>query len=462
LSAAAGLAAFLLVGVNAQQGRKDNWVSTWATAPVARAIATAAPAAAAPVVAPPAASTTAPVAPAASAAAQAAPPVAGAAAGRGNGRGTGGTPPAGAGGAGRGAAALVAPNNQTLRQIVHVSLGGDRLRVVFANSFGTRPLTIGAAHVALRGQDAAIVPESGRPLTFSGERTIAIPPGATMISDPVSLAVPNLSDLAIDLYLPDDTSASPLTRHGGAYQTNYLAAGNLAGAADLPGATVVRSWYFVSRVEVTAPERTPVIVATGDSITDGTATTVDSNGRWPDVLARRLLAQRGRKIAVVNAGIAANRVLSDAVGDGGVGILARLDRDVLVQTGATHMIFMLGINDIGQARQNPSPTAADLIAGHRQVIARAHALGIKIFGATLTPFEGAAYYTPEGEAKRQALNQWIRTGKEYDGVVDFDAALRDPKQPTKFLQQYQSGDQLHPNNAGYEVMGNAIDLALFK
>jgi lysophospholipase L1-like esterase len=145
-----------------------------------------------------------------------------------------------------------------------------------------------------------------------------------------------------------------------------------------------------------------------------------------------------------------------------VNILARLDRDVLVQSGATHMILMLGINDIGQARQNPSPTAEDLIAGHRQVIERAHALGIKIFGATLTPYEGAAYFTPEGEAKRQALNQWIRTGKAYDGVIDFDAALRDPQKPSKFLQQFQSGDQLHPNNAGYEVMGNAVNLDLFK
>lgn len=442
--AAAAVVASLLAGVDAQSGRKDNWVSTWATAPVART--TTPPAA--PAASPPVAAT-----PPAGAAAAAAPPVPG---------GRGQTPPGAAGAAGRGAGAIVAPNNQTLRQIVHVSLGGDRVRVVINNSFGTRPLAIGAAHIGLRGQNAAMVAGSGHPLTFSGETMTSIPPGATMISDPVSLTVPNLADLAIDLYLPGETGASTLTRHGGAYQTNYLAAGNLAGAPDLPDATVVRNWYFLSRVEVTAPERTPVIVATGDSITDGTASTVDTNGRWPDALARRLLAQRGRRIAVVNAGIAANRVLSDAAGDGGVNILARLDRDVLVQSGATHMILMLGINDIGQARANPSPSAADLIAGHRQVIERAHALGIKIFGATLTPFEGAAYFSPEGEAKREAVNQWIRTSKEYDGVIDFDAALRDPKQPSKFLQQYQSGDQLHPNNAGYEVMANAINLDLFK
>ncbi len=444
VSAAVGLVlAGSVAGIGAQSGRKDNWVATWATAPVARVVT---PPAAAPAVA-------APPAPA-----QAVANGGGAGAPGGRGQAAPGAAPA----AGRGAPPLLVPNNQTLRQIVHVTLGGDRVRVVFANTFGTRALAIGAAHIALRGTGAAIVPATGHALTFSGERSTSIPPGATLVSDPVSLAVPNLSDLAIDLYLPGDTGASTLTRHGGAYQTNYVAAGNAAGTADMADATVVRSWYFVSRVEVAAPDRTPVIVATGDSITDGTASTVDSNGRWPDVLARRLLAQRGKKIAVVNAGIAANRVLSDAVGDGGVNILARLDRDVLVESGATHMILMLGINDIGQARQNPSPSAADLIAGHRQVIARAHALGIKIYGATLTPFEGAAYFSPEGEAKRVALNEWIRTGKEYDGVVDFDAAMRDPNKPSKFLPQLQSGDWLHPNNAGYEAMGNAINLALFK
>jgi lysophospholipase L1-like esterase len=343
-----------------------------------------------------------------------------------------------------------------------VSLGGSRVRVVFSNSFGTRPLAVGAATIALRRDGASIVSASSRPLTFSGAATTSIPPGATMVSDPAELTVPDGADLAIDLFVPEDTSLSTLSRHGGAYQTNYLAAGNVAGAETFTDPTVVRSWYFLSRVEVIAPDATPVIVATGDSITDGTASTVDSNGRWPDVLARRLLADRGRRIAVTNAGIAANRVLSDAAGDGGVSILARLDRDVLVQAGATHMILLLGINDIGQARQNPSPSAADLIAGHRQVIARAHALGIKIFGATLTPFEGAAYFTPEGEAKRQAVNNWIRTSKEYDGVIDFDAAVRDPQQPSRFVAEYQSGDNLHPNNKGYEVMGNAIDLALFK
>ena len=236
----------------------------------------------------------------------------------------------------------------------------------------------------------------------------------------------------------------------------------MVGAPDLPGATTFRQWYFLSRVETVAPAKTPVIVANGDSITDGTNSTPDKNSRWPDYLEKRLVAQK-KKIAVVNAGIAANRLLSDAAGDGGVSMLARLDRDALVQSGATHMIFMLGINDIGSARANVSPTVEDLIAGHRQVIARAHALGIKIMGATLTPFEGfAAYYTPEGEAKRKAVNEWIRTSKEYDAVVDFDAVVRDPQAPTKILTQYDSGDHLHPGDAGYEAMAKAIDLNFFK
>ena len=458
LFAAAAASLALVVGVGAQSGRQEHWVATWATAPVGRALPTpaatpaagaaAAPAGAAPAAAPPGA-------PATTTAPATAP---GAAAPGPGGRGQG--PAGGRGGGGGGA--IVVPNNQTLRQIVHVSLGGDRVRVVLSNAFGTRPLRIGAAQIALRAQNAAIVPASARPLAFSGEKAKSIPPGAMMISDPVTLTVPNMGDLAIDLYLPEDTATSMLTRHSVASQTNYVSNGNVVGTPDLAGATQVQSWYFLARVEVVAPERTPVIVALGDSITDGTRSTIDTNGRWPDVLARRLIARGGTRPAVVNAGISANRVLSDATGDGGVNILARLDRDALMHSGATHMVFMLGINDIGQARQNPSPSAADLIAGHKQVIARARAQGIKIFGATLTPFEGAAYFTAEGEAKRQAVNQWIRTSKEYDGVVDFDLALRDPKQPTKFVAEYQAGDWLHPNNAGYEVMGNAVNLDLFK
>jgi lysophospholipase L1-like esterase len=199
-------------------------------------------------------------------------------------------------------------------------------------------------------------------------------------------------------------------------------------------------------------------VALGDSITDGSRSTPNTNNRWPDLLAKRLAQAGGPKLAVLNAGIAGNRVLLD---NAGPNALARFDRDVLAQTGVTHVIVMEGINDIGQGRSNPLPSAADLIAAHRQFIVRAHARGLKIFGATLTPFEGANYWTPEGEAKRATLNEWIRTGREYDGVIDFDAAVRDPNRPTKFLPQYQSGDNLHPSDAGYQAMASAIDLSLF-
>jgi lysophospholipase L1-like esterase len=236
------------------------------------------------------------------------------------------------------------------------------------------------------------------------------------------------------------------------------AAGNHAGSASLPVASRATSWFLLARVEVSAPANAGAVVTFGDSITDGARSTTDTNNRWPDHLARRLAANRGTAMAVLNAGISGNRVLGDGAG---VSALARFDRDVLMQTGVTHVVVMEGINDFGLARNNPSPSADDLIAGHKQLIERAKARGLRIYGATLTPFEGAAYWTPEGEAKRQALNEWIRKSGAYDGVIDFDAATRDPNAPTKILPAYDSGDHLHPGDAGYKAMGEAVDLALF-
>jgi lysophospholipase L1-like esterase len=293
-----------------------------------------------------------------------------------------------------------------------------------------------------------------------------------MFSDPVTMAVPQMADLAIDLYLPGTTNAPvTTTMHTAAFQTSYISeTGNYVGKATIPEVGKTRSWFLLSRIDVVAPDATGAIVAFGDSITDGTASTADANNRWPDHLARRLLAQ-GIKMGVLNAGISGNRVLGEApvppgidtraVG-AGINALARFERHVLSQAGVTHVIVLEGINDIGNARQNPTPTADDLIEGHQQLIAQAHARGLRIYGATLTPFWGAAYYTDVGEAKRQAINDWIRTSKAYDGVIDFDKATRDPNDPKKFLEAYDSCDYLHPSDAGYKAMGDAIDLALFR
>jgi lysophospholipase L1-like esterase len=421
--------------LNAQAARTDHWVGTWATAVVVRAQGPATPPAAAPE-----GSACAPAA---------------------------FGPPPGRGGAPAGGRAGFTPpaplnfKNQTLRQIVHVSLGGDRLRVVLSNAFGTVPLEVGAAHVALREKDAAIQAKSDRPLTFGGRSSTFIAAGAVAVSDPVSLTVPAAADLAIDLYLPGDTAAStsPLTTHQGALQANYISAdGNHAGEPDLPGAATTQQWFFLARVEVAAPEQAGAVVTFGDSITDGTRSTPNTNNRWPDELARRLAAQK-IPLGVLNEGIAGNRVLCDGAG---VSALARFDRDVLAQSGAKYVVVLESINDIGIGRSNAVPSADDLIAAHRQLIERAHAHGLKIYGATLTPFDGAAYFTSEGEAKRQAVNQFIRTGKAYDGVIDFDAAVRDPAAPSKIQQKFNPGDNLHMNDAGYQAMAAAIDLGLFK
>ena len=309
---------------------------------------------------------------------------------------------------------------------------------------------------------STLLPASIRKLTFGGQPKGTVLAGATLVSDPVEITVAPLATLAIDLYIPGDIGigASPVTTHNGASQTSYIStAGDHSGEVDLPVDRSFGSWLALARVEVAAPESARAVVTFGDSITDGARSTVDANARWPDELARRLGAQKKGQVAVLNAGISGNRVLGDGAG---YSALARFDKDVLMQTGVTHVIVLEGINDIGVARANASPTAADLIAGHRQLIERAHARGLKIYGATLTPFEGAAYYPPEGEAKRQALNNWIRTGGEYDGVIDFDSVARDPASPSKFATAVDSGDHLHPGDAGYKAMGDAVELALFK
>jgi lysophospholipase L1-like esterase len=428
----------------AQSAEPDRWVGTWATAEVGRPQNPFAPAPGPPL---------APVMVNTRCGPPATPPVA---------------PPPGQTFA---PAPYMHFTNQTLRQVVRTSIGGSKARVVLTNAYGTGPMTIGAAHIALRDKDHMIQP-SGRPLTFSGRPTVTIPANAIVYSDAVDLAVPQLADLAIDLYLPGTTNtAATLTMHGGALQTSYVSeTGNHAGKATLPTVGRTQSWFLLSRVDVAAADSVGAVVAFGDSITDGARSTADTNNRWPDHLAKRLLTQ-GIRMGVLNMGIGGNRVLSEgavppgsdvrAVG-AGINALARFERHVLSHPGVTHVIVLEGINDIGNARQNPTPTAEDLIAGHKQLINQAHARGLKIYGATLTPFWGAAYYTEVGEAKRQALNEWIRNGKAYDGVIDFDKATRDPGDPKKFLEKYDSCDYLHPGDAGYKAIGDAIDLSLFK
>jgi lysophospholipase L1-like esterase len=450
-----------------QQRADERWVATWATALVSRPLPPAggapgpggpppspsgAPAAtAAP--ANPATAPAIPTAPTATAATPAASPTTP------GGPAPGGPPPNAGPRPGFPPPATV--TNQTIRQIVHTSVGGNRVRVVLSNAFGTAPIEIGAADIALRDKAAAVVAGSVKPLTFGGNAKASILPGATLVSDAVEMKLAPLADLAIDLYVPGDlgVSPSPVTTHNGAAQTNYLSAtGDHTGSAFEPTGQA-GAWFLLARVEVGAPASTRAVVTFGDSITDGARSTPDANNRWPDQLARRLAAQRGSPVAVLNAGISGNRVLGDGAG---LSALARFDKDVLMQTGVTHVVVLEGINDIGVARSNPTPTAADLIAGHKQLIARAHARGLKIYGATLTPFEGAGYFTQEGEAKRQALNDWIRTSGAYDGVIDFDAVTRDPSAPTKFAPAFDSGDHLHPGDAGYKAMGDAVDLKLFR
>jgi lysophospholipase L1-like esterase len=350
--------------------------------------------------------------------------------------------------------------NQTVRLVVHTSLGGNEVRVRLSNAFGTESLLIGAAHIALRSMNAGTVSATDRALTFSGSGSVTIPPGALAVSDSVKLDVPALSDLAVSLYLPGPTGQA--TWHAAALATNYVSKpGDFTGAADMPVDHTVTSWFYLTDVEVKATKDTFAVVTFGDSITDGTRSTPDTNHRWPNFLSERL-AQHHVKLSVVDEGIAGNRILHDLIGPNA---LARFDRDVLAQPGAGYVTVLLGINDIGRSTtgQPPQPVSAEeIIAGHWQMIARAHQQGLKIVGCTLTPFEGAAYFTPEGETKRQAVNKFIRTGGAYDGVIDFDAAVRDPDHPARILAMYDSGDHLHPNDAGYKAMADTIDLSLFK
>jgi lysophospholipase L1-like esterase len=351
----------------------------------------------------------------------------------------------------------------TLREIVHVSTGGSQVRVRFTNAYGKDQLIIRDAHVALSAGDGAINSGTDHALTFGGSDTISIPPGAEIYSDPVALDVPPLSDLAISFFLPSQVMRAE-TYHAFADQDNFLADGDQASAASLAQPKTIDSWYFLDGVDVNAVHGSHSVVTLGDSITDGAHSTRNGNDRWPDVLAEQLQHDPALEhIGVLNQGIGGNRVLNDQAGPSA---LARLDRDVLSQDGARYVIILESINDIGRLHHLTAPEdnidAQNLEEGLRQIVEAAHEHGMKVFGATLTPYQGAGYYSEKGEQVREAVNNWIRTSGTLDGVVDFDKITRDPQNPLQFNPLYDSGDHLHPNDAGYKAMGDGIDLALFK
>jgi lysophospholipase L1-like esterase len=354
-------------------------------------------------------------------------------------------------------------NNVTLAQVVRLSAGGQALRVRFTNEYGTKPLQIGGARVALVGPDGATIAGSERPLSFAGAATAEVPPGAPMLSDPVALATKPLARVKVTLYLPGDTNGC--TCHISGSEVVGIAQGDALGkpvplGPSGPGGQRPEYRAFLSALEVqSAAPPAPVVVAFGDSITDGYRSTSGADKRWPDRFAERLVAANaGKAAAVNNAGIGGNRVISEALGIFGQSALTRFDRDVLSIPGATHVVVLEGVNDLGMGK----PTGDQIIAGYRQLIARAHAHGLKILGATILPYAGAGYFSAVGEGERQKINAWIRTSKAFDGVVDFDAAIRDPAKPDRMKADLQSGDWLHPNDAGYKVMGEAVDLSLFR
>ena len=352
--------------------------------------------------------------------------------------------------------------SQTLRLVVHTSIGGNRVRVRFSNEMGSTPLRIGAASIGVRSSSSAVLQSTLRTLSFGGQEAITIPAGAPALSDPVELAVPAQADLAISLYLPGTVQAT--TIHDMALTSSYLSpAGDYTSSVSMPVSRSITSWPFLTEVDVDGAAST--LVAIGDSLTDGARSTGNVNRRWPDYLVRRLQASLGAggRIGVVNRGISANLLLNDYATAliAGRDVLERFDRDVLATAGVRYLAVLIGINDISYSSgSNPIP-AADLIAGYRQVIARAHAHGITVIGATLPPMEGFVYYTAAREAVRRAANSWIRYSGEFDAVADIEAALRDPNDPAHILPLYDSGDHLHPNDAGYQAMASAFPLAPF-
>jgi len=351
-------------------------------------------------------------------------------------------------------------NNQTVRMIVRTSIAGKRLRVRLSNAFGGTPVAVGTAHIAIRGKESAIVPDSDRSLSFNGKPGCTLAPGVVLFSDPVDLNVPAVTDLAVSLYFPGETG--PPTTHATALHNTYISKeGDTTAKAEMAEPTITQSYYWLAGVDVAAAADAAVLVTFGDSITDGARSTSETNHSWPALLAARLAAgKETAKIGVANMGIGGNRVLRDG---SGASALARWDRDVLSQPGVKWVTVMEGINDIGREATIPAEavTADELIGAYKQLIEQAHAHGVQVIGCTLTPYEGAGYYRENGEAVRSAVNTWIRTSGAFDAVVDFEAATRDAANPKRLRAEFDPGDHLHPNDAGYQAMADAFDLGIF-
>ena len=353
---------------------------------------------------------------------------------------------------------------KTFRNIVHLSLGGSQLRLRISNEFGSEPLTIGAVRVAKSASVDAIQPGSSRGVTFGGMESVTVPAGAQVVSDAVELPVTAFDNLAVSIYVPEQGQVA-ITYHGSASSTNFIGAGDTVDAEKLDGARRATSWFLLKGVDVDAGPSAGAVVAFGDSITDGAHSTLDANHRWPDELALRMQAiPTTAKLGVLDLGIGGNRILNDRTGQSALG---RLDRDVLAQSNVKYVIVLLGINDIGHTHNAQTPadkvTAGQIIWGLGQIAVRAHSRGLKVYAATLTPYVGAKYQDDDGQAMHEAVNAALRAGKSgFDGVIDFDQVTHDPAHPDVFLPAYDSGDHLHPGDAGYKAMGDAIDLKLFQ
>jgi len=353
-------------------------------------------------------------------------------------------------------------NDQTVRMVVRTSIGGDGLRLQFSNAQGLEPVILGAVHIASHSGNGAIELASDRVVTFSGKPSVTLRPGALVISDPVELKTAALEELAVSVYLPSPVATT--TRHELGLNTTYIVPGNTVATAVPATSDSNRSYFWLTGIETAAPTNTATIVAFGDSITDGFATTADSHRAWPALLAKRLQDNQATSgLGVINMGISGNRVLRNNIG---ASALARFDRDVLARSGVAWIILMEGINDITWsalpgAPVNEQASAEAIIEGLSQLVDRAHAHDIRVMGATLTPMEGLWLYNEETESMRQAVNAWIRTSGKYDAVVDFDAVTRDPGLPSQLQPSHDSGDHIHPNDAGNAAMADAIDLADF-